>query len=129
MEFEEEHLDLLQNIEFAVITEYRADTTLMDVDVRDAMEALARHYQAEELQRTPPASRLASRAQKVFDSVRSVCESRLGRPGGLWRPEQMDRLNTPAEIIGALKRIRKSVDLWNKRGGRQGYLSFVKQYV
>lgn len=29
------------------------------------------------------------------------------------------------EIMACLKRLRKSVDLWNKQGGRQGYLSFI----
>jgi hypothetical protein len=32
-------------------------------------------------------------------------------------------------IIACLKRIRKSVEKWNKQGGRQGYLTFVEQFV
>lgn len=33
------------------------------------------------------------------------------------------------EIIACLKRIRKSIEHWNRRGGRQGYLNFASQFV
>ncbi len=36
---------------------------------------------------------------------------------------------THDEIIACLKRVKKSVQRWNKHGGRQGYLNFVQQYV
>jgi hypothetical protein len=31
--------------------------------------------------------------------------------------------------MDCLKRIRKSVDLWNKQGGRQGYLYFIDNNI
>jgi hypothetical protein len=37
--------------------------------------------------------------------------------------------NTLDDIGACLRRIQKSIDFWNKRNGRQGYLSFVAQYV
>ena len=36
---------------------------------------------------------------------------------------------TAAEMAGCLRRIRKSVDRWNKESGPRGYLNFVRQYV
>ena len=36
---------------------------------------------------------------------------------------------TPAEMAACLKRIRKSVDRWNKESGPRGYLNFVRQYI
>jgi hypothetical protein len=33
------------------------------------------------------------------------------------------------EIIACLKRIRKSINRWNKVGGRQGYLIFVSDFI
>ncbi len=32
-------------------------------------------------------------------------------------------------MIACLKRIRSSIQLWNKEGGRRGYLNFVSQFV
>src|ERR1039457_2527747 len=37
--------------------------------------------------------------------------------------------NTLDDIGACLRRIQKSIDFWNKSNGRQGYLSFVTQYV
>ena len=36
---------------------------------------------------------------------------------------------SPEEAVLCLKRIRKSIARWTKVGGRQGYLTFVSQYV
>ncbi|MDR3700627.1 MAG: hypothetical protein P4L56_13370 [Candidatus Sulfopaludibacter sp.] len=33
------------------------------------------------------------------------------------------------ELVGCLRQIQKSVRRWPERGGRQGYLTFVSQYV
>jgi len=124
MEPEEDLLDVLQNIEFSIITEYRADRTILDIDVHDAIHALARHYEAEEEQRTPPRPRLAERAQRVFEAVQKACEWRLGR--GTAGP---DPPNTLTEIVACLKRIRNSIELWTKEYGRQGYLNYVQEFI
>src|ERR1019366_6085708 len=88
--FGEKNLDVLQNIEFGIVEVYRADRSLLDADVKDAIDALVRHYHAEEEQRTPPTMTLAERADRVFLSVQKVCEWRLGRssfPGETATPE------------------------------------------
>jgi hypothetical protein len=46
-EIDEEKLDVLQNIEFGIVEVYRADKSLLDFDVKDAMDALVRHYHTE----------------------------------------------------------------------------------
>ena len=33
------------------------------------------------------------------------------------------------EIVQCLKRIRHSVEFWNKKNGRQGYLNFIVEHV
>lgn len=128
-EFDEENLDVLQNIEFGIIQVYRADQSLLDIDVKDALDALVRHYHAEEEQRTPPAMRLGARAQRVFSSVQAFCEWRLGRapfPGEGELPES----DTPvAELVQCLRKVRKSVPRWSQQGGRQGYLNFIGPYL
>ena len=133
MEFEEEYQDVLQNIEFAIVSTYHQHAELLDYDVETALSALIRAYQAEQSGRpvNPPA--LNELRQELFEAVKSMCEWRLGRtelmrddePAGLPSPEPI----TINEIIACLKRIRKSVQKWSKRGGRQGYLTFVEQFI
>lgn len=43
-------------------------------------------------------------------------------------PDLLDS-HVDEEIVACLKRIRKSVGRWNKRGGRQGCLTFIQQYI
>lgn len=33
------------------------------------------------------------------------------------------------EMIACLKRVRKSVETWNKQGGRQGYLNYIENFI
>ncbi len=121
-------LDVLQNIEFAIIEVYRADPSVLDVDAKDAVDALVRHYHAEEVQHAPPARRVGERAERVFLSVQSICEWRLGRSA------MADETEGPAgmpvaELVKALRKIQKSIPFWTSGGGRRGYLNFIGQFL
>ena len=106
---------------------------MTDWDTLDAIEALIRGYTAEARGRSRPNIRLSDLPQLVFDSVEAMCEWRLGRkrpfaesnqPVGIeMEPKTID------EVIACLKRIRKSINRWNKVGGRQGYLIFVSDFI
>src|SRR6266576_908385 len=76
---EDEYLDVLQNIEFIIIQSARTETSLIDLDILDAVEALVRHYVAEENGRSVPDHRLAEKPERVFVEVKRMCEWRLGR--------------------------------------------------
>lgn len=132
MKVEDEYLDVLQNIEFGIIRVFRADRSLLDLDAKDAVAALIRHYRAEQEQRSPPDVRLGAQAQRICDSVLPICEWRMGRKGASV-PAELGASpavpNTLDDISTCLRRIQKSIDFWNKRNGRQGYLSFVAPYV
>ena len=54
MKVEDEYLDALQNIEFGIISVFRADRALLDLDAKDAIGALVRRYRAEQEKRTRP---------------------------------------------------------------------------
>ena len=126
--FGEKNMDVLQNIEFAIVKIYRADGSLLDLDVKDAIDALARHYHAEEEQRTPPVLRLGDPARRVFGAVQTMCEWRLGRvpfPG----ERGLDPGISVPEIVACLREIQKSIPRWSRQGGRKGYLEFVSQYT
>ena len=66
---------------------------------------------------------------RVFAAVKDMCEWRLGRRK-LGDPE--DKPGAPiavSALVACLRRVQKSIRLWNKEGGRKGYLDFVSQYI
>ena len=128
---EEQYLDVLQNIEFAIVEEFRRDPAILDLNVREAVNVLVRQYESEEEGRTPPRAQTTDRTRAVFDAVRTVCEWRMGRPRGpvLAKDDPPVPDIAVAEMAACLKRIRKSVDLWSKESGPRGYLNFVRQYI
>lgn len=133
MAFEDDYLDVLQNIEFAIVAVYRKHPQLVDYDVDVVLAALVKRYQAEQRQREKPALRLNELRQEVYDSVEAMCELRLGR-AEFTDPQHSQFMSslpplTIDEILACLKRIRTSVKRWTKDGGRQGYLTFVDEFV
>lgn len=130
---EEKYEDVLQNIEFAIVQTYRQQPQLIDFEVDQAVEALVRSYTAELLQRPPSPPRLKERPMQVYDSARAMCEWRLGRnPMETVQGQSLPVAPPPVSlevIIACLKRIRRSIKLWTKEGGRQGYLHFVEQFL
>ncbi len=132
-EFEDEYLDVLQNIEFGIVQACRADAAILDAHVASAVDGLIRLYQAEARGRSAPALSLSPSAQAVFGSAKTMCDWRLGRerivneqgiePGLALTPKTLD------EIIACLKRVRRSVDFWTRKGGRQGYVTYVSQFI
>lgn len=127
MDLFEKYQDVLQNIEFAIVSIYRENLEMTDYAVMRSLEAIINHYSAEKTGKRPRNYSLDEIEKEIFRQVQSVCEWRLGRPSSFGMPGI-----TPMsldEIIQCLKRILKSVEKWNKHEGIQGYLRFVSQYV
>ena len=130
MKVEDEHLDVLQNIEFAIISVYRERHEVRDSIVSSALDALVTHYKAESRGHTPREVKLPELEALIFARVQEMCELRLGRGGlGLTPTDGPTEKKTVDEILACLKRIQKSVERWNKRGGQRGYLTFVDQFI
>ncbi len=127
---DEKYLDVLQNIEFGIVSVYQRHNDLNDYEVMNALDALIDAYRREIRGHTPKDYHLTEKEFLVFSEVREMCEFRLGRKN---IDEKMsgDTLvpKTAEEILSCLRKIRKSVERWNSRNGRQGYLNFVKEYV
>ncbi len=130
--FEEQYIDVLQNIEMAIVSVYREHHDLLDYDVDKVLNRVSMEYRNEKQGRTMPAPKFGENAQLVYDRVKQMCEWRLGRtdreaeePPAPLKPEPI----SVDEIMDCLKRVRKSVDLWNKQGGRQGYLYFLNNNI
>ena len=133
MAVEDEYLDVLQNIEFAVVTTYRDHPEMVDGHVIFALEAVINSYRAEMAGRTPEEFSATPVESDLYRAIRQVCEWRLGRI----REEDLDTAQQGLapepvkveEILLCLKRILKSINRWNKSGGQRGYLTFIVQYL
>ena len=130
--FEDSYLDVLQNIEATIVSVYREHPGLLDYEVDKALDALIRVYQAEQQQRTIGGTELTLLPEIIYERVRAVCEWRLGRESAFEAEAGAAPLPDPltvAEIVACLKRIRKSVQKWSKREGRQGYVRFIAEFI
>ncbi|NOH02929.1 MAG: hypothetical protein HND47_13695 [Chloroflexi bacterium] len=130
--FEDEYLDVLQNIEAAIVDAYRNDGELTDYDVDKVLNAVYLEYRAEAQGKTPSSVNLNERTQQVYKRVKTMCEWRLGRTAleiedGSGRVAPLPK--SLEEIMACLKRIRKSVEFWSKEGGRRGYLEFINENI
>ncbi|MEZ4658600.1 MAG: hypothetical protein R2911_13600 [Caldilineaceae bacterium] len=79
MNFEEEYQDVLQNIEFAIISVYREQPEMVDYDAEKALNGLIELYTAEERGRAPrPQRNLQDVSLLAYERTKSMCEWRLG---------------------------------------------------
>ena len=131
MGVEDEYLDVLQNIEAVIVNIYHQDPELTDYDVDKALEALYRTYRGEAAGK-PETMPRGDRSLNIYEAVKAICDWRLGRaesaPNEKALPEMTDPLSVE-EINRCIKWIRKSIALWSKEGGRQGYLIYVFQFL
>lgn len=131
MDFEEEYQDVLQNIEFGIISFYRRNPGLNDRAVMRVVEALLDTYIAEALEKKPRPAALGPLEQRLLENVYPICEWRLGRARLANAPGRDMPVETISidELILCLKRIRKSVKYWHQKDGTQGYLNYVAEFV
>jgi hypothetical protein len=131
-DFDDKYLDVLQNIEFALMQAYRAHAEMTDWEAREAVKALMRVYKAEASKSIAPILRLNLLGQEAFESVKMVCDWRLGKATVMpedGKPSIEMKMQTLDEVIACLQRILRSIQMWEKEGGRRGYFNFVSQFV
>jgi hypothetical protein len=129
----ERYQDILQNIEFGIVRVYDEHPEMTDWEALSAIEALMHAYRAEARGRQVSPPSLDPLAQEVYEFVQAMCEWRLGRETS-FLVEGEKPLPPPEpialdEVMACLKRVRKSINHWTRRGGRQGYLTFVSQFI
>lgn len=132
MKVEEEYTDILQNLEFIIVTAYRDHSELTDSQVSRTLDALSDVYIAEGIHRPPRNFNLSELEQELHSRLNAMCEWRLGRAPMPIEDENDLPADTPIdreELLLCIDRIRKSVRKWNKSNGIRGYLDFIKNYV
>jgi hypothetical protein len=123
----DDHQDVLQNIESAVVQVWRQHPAMTNYAVMAAYDAAIQYYRALANQQAPKPVQLTSLDAQLFEAVREMCEWRSGRKP---MPELGEIAPIPLEdLIACLRRLRKSVDFWTKRSGRQGYMQYIEQFV
>ena len=127
MNVEEDYLDVLQNIEASIVAVHLQHRNLTDADTLACIEGLIRRYTAEARGKAKPVVTLNGLANDVNEKVELICEFRLGR-GTLEKQPVIEPLTLDVMVL-CLKRIRKSIEFWTKKDGRQGYLNFIKEFV
>jgi hypothetical protein len=130
---EEENIDVLQNIEMTIHYLRLGAAGLTDYEVDRALEALVKNYQGEAIGKEPVLPHNPN-ALIVYTAVHAICDLRLGRndafPDGFEKSSEGEFVPISVDtLIKALKRLRKSVALWNKQGGTQGYLNYISKFV
>lgn len=131
MRVEDQYTDVLQNIEFGVISTFRQHPDLTDFDVETVYNALIQYYKGK--QSIDPCQQQRTDERKVLcEAVKAMCDLRLGET----EVKAEDGGSVPTivpisseEMVICLKRLQKSVQKWTKQGGRQGYLNFVGDFV
>lgn len=132
MAIEEDHQDVLQNLEFAIISLYRQTPDLIDAEVLTAIEALIRIYGAEAQGKSVRDRPIRGLSQKLAEAVKEMCEFRLGRSRPIDSESNSVEIPPPISLdvlVACLKRIQSSIKFWSKREGRQGYLNYVQQFI
>jgi hypothetical protein len=133
MAVEEEYLDVLQNIEFAIVSTYHDHPEMLDGHVMWALEKVINSYRAETAGGTPEEFTASAVEADLYRALCNVCQWRLGRLTP--QEEEATELGpapepkTVDEILLCLKLILKSVNRWNRSGGQRGYLTFIVEYV
>ena len=119
MAIEDEHADVLLNIELPVIAVYQQHRDLLDLHVDEGLGALMSRYKAEEQGKEVLLPRVKRSALLVFEAVLMNTELMLRRSEQSLEPVEL------ATLLTCLGRIRRSVRFWTKQGGSRGYLNFV----
>lgn len=131
--FEEQYNDPLRSMEIAIVRHYRTNEALLDWLTLTAVNGLIRTYTAEQRRRQPPKLVLDPIAQPVYTDLKIATDGWLGRGPLIDETGQIaeagERQLALAEIIACLKRIRRSIEMWQKEGGRRGYFEFIDAFL
>jgi hypothetical protein len=129
MNSEPKNIDILQNLEFAVVEVYRKHREMSDHVAARAYEAAFERYRAEARGHQPKPSALTGLDLEVFDALVGMCEFRLGRTTMNSVEDEAIPPIPVDEIVDCLRELRKSVERHTRIEGRQGYLTFVSSFL
>lgn len=122
MGVEDDFEGVLLELESAVISVYGANSKLLDKQVLMAIDVLYRYYERQKKGQKAFAPSLPGISGQVYSKVFNVCETWVGNKEGADSVEYESI--TITELLRCLKRIQKSIKMWSKKDGKQGYLDY-----
>lgn len=125
--FAEKNQDVLQNIEFEIVSYYRMNSEITDYTVMRPLEKLIDLYVAQKIGRSPKNFSLNEKELELAERVQIVCDWRLGTLTKQDMPE-IEPISLD-DMIACLKLIQKSLEKCTKQNGRQGYLQFISRFI
>lgn len=129
---EEQYLDVLQNIEAVVVATWVAHPEMTDYSVLRVYEAAIARYKTMARGGIPKPETMTGLDAELYAAVQGCCEWRLGGEAAAPRSDAGDQPEPPPipveDLVACLRRLRKSVERWNRTGGSRGYLEFVSQF-
>ena len=134
-DFEMVNQGTLASIELAIVGCFRAQNSLTDHDVEEAINAVLPAYEPAKRDTSGRVARLGPMARDVFNQISAVCRvmtdpDRLQTETGEPLAKDMRMRSVSAETMSAcLRRIRKSVQFWRRDGGLRGYLNFINENI
>ncbi|MCA9960695.1 MAG: hypothetical protein R3E31_09310 [Chloroflexota bacterium] len=132
-QFEEKYNDTLRSLELTLVRQYRQFENLTDWETGTAVNNLIRTYTAVSRRRATPTIKQDALTQLIYDRLQTTCAGWLGQGPLIDEAGQVVQLDDThlavSEIIDCLKRIRRSIDMWNKEGGNRGYFEFIDQFL
>jgi hypothetical protein len=125
----DDQIDILQNLEFSIVTVWRAHPEMTDYAAGRAYEAAFQFYRAEMRGRIPKTPALTELDAVAFEALKKICDFRLGRgPSPFPVPAAVPTISTE-QLIDCLRMLIKSVERHTRAEGRQGYLFFIDQFL
>lgn len=124
MNVEEDCIHILHTLETVVLQQYRKNPALTDYEVLRAYETTIMFYTAQQKNQDPKLVALSPLEQTLYDSISITCRECVDGKG-IFRSEPVG----VDVIIACLKRLRKSVNMWTKNYGRQGYLNYIRNFI
>jgi hypothetical protein len=124
----EDHPDVLQNIEAAVVAVWRSNRAMTNYTVMRAYDTAIAEYSALARQQTPKPANLTGLDATLFKAVREICEWRLGHGANPDSDEKITPISVE-DLVACLKKLRKSVDFWTRERGRSGYLDYIQDFL
>lgn len=130
MAFEDDYLDVLQNLEYMIVDTYRENSDLLDFDVLIVLDAIMNFYISGIRGVEPRNFNLSGKQSELYRAVKEVSDYRItGKTTDDEGNEYEIEPITVNELLDCLKRIKKSVQFWTKEMGRQGYLNYVSNFI
>ena len=129
MKITDDKLDILQNLEFSIVGIWRAHPKMSDYTALRAYEAAFQTYRAEMRGHAPKPPGLSGLDAAAFEAVNAVCEFRLGRNPDLMPDGESIIPISLQLLLDCLRELVKSVERHTKTDGRQGYLTFIDEFL